>query len=63
VVAVPVDDPAVIDQINTPDDYERLVGSGTETLLVSVTIPTKPLGSRLSSSCDCQAYAAKDFRA
>ncbi len=25
VVGVPVDDPAVIDQINTPDDYERLV--------------------------------------
>jgi CTP:molybdopterin cytidylyltransferase MocA len=25
VVAVPVDDPAVIDQVNTPEDYERLV--------------------------------------
>jgi CTP:molybdopterin cytidylyltransferase MocA len=25
IVTVPVDDPAVIDQINTPDDYERLV--------------------------------------
>ena len=25
VVTVPVDDPAVIDQVNTPDDYERLV--------------------------------------
>jgi CTP:molybdopterin cytidylyltransferase MocA len=25
IVSVPVDDPAVIDQINTPDDYERLV--------------------------------------
>ena len=25
VISVPVDDPAVIDQINTPDDYERLV--------------------------------------
>jgi len=25
VVAVPVDDPAVIDQLNTPEDYERLV--------------------------------------
>jgi CTP:molybdopterin cytidylyltransferase MocA len=24
-VSVPVDDPAVIDQINTPEDYERLV--------------------------------------
>lgn len=24
-VGVPVDDPAVIDQVNTPDDYERLV--------------------------------------
>jgi molybdenum cofactor cytidylyltransferase len=25
VVAVPVDDPAVIDELNTPEDYERLV--------------------------------------
>lgn len=25
IVSVPVDDPAVVDQINTPDDYERLV--------------------------------------
>ena len=25
VVSVPVDDPAVIDQVNTPEDYERLV--------------------------------------
>ncbi|HJS42598.1 MAG TPA: nucleotidyltransferase family protein [Gemmatimonadales bacterium] len=25
IVTVPVDDPAVVDQINTPDDYERLV--------------------------------------
>ena len=25
VVAVPVDDPAVIDEVNTPEDYERLV--------------------------------------
>jgi CTP:molybdopterin cytidylyltransferase MocA len=25
VVSVPVDDPAVIDEVNTPDDYERLV--------------------------------------
>jgi molybdenum cofactor cytidylyltransferase len=25
IVAVPVDDPAVIDQVNTPEDYERLV--------------------------------------
>ncbi len=25
VVSVPVDDPAIIDQVNTPDDYERLV--------------------------------------
>lgn len=25
IVTVPVDDPAVIDQVNTPDDYERLV--------------------------------------
>jgi len=25
VVSVPVDDPAVIDQLNTPEDYERLV--------------------------------------
>ena len=25
VVTVPVDDPAVIDQVNTPEDYERLV--------------------------------------
>jgi CTP:molybdopterin cytidylyltransferase MocA len=25
VVAVPVDDPAVIDEVNTPDDYERLI--------------------------------------
>ena len=25
VLSVPVDDPAVIDEINTPDDYERLV--------------------------------------
>jgi CTP:molybdopterin cytidylyltransferase MocA len=25
VVAVPVDDPAVLDQVNTPEDYERLV--------------------------------------
>jgi CTP:molybdopterin cytidylyltransferase MocA len=24
-LAVPVDDPAVIDQVNTPEDYERLV--------------------------------------
>ena len=25
VVSVPVDDPAIIDQVNTPEDYERLV--------------------------------------
>lgn len=25
IVSVPVDDPAVIDQVNTPEDYERLV--------------------------------------
>ena len=25
VIAVPVDDPAVIDEVNTPEDYERLV--------------------------------------
>ena len=25
VVTVPVDDPAIIDQVNTPEDYERLV--------------------------------------
>lgn len=25
VLAVPVDDPAVVDQVNTPEDYERLV--------------------------------------
>ena len=25
VVSVPVDDPAVIDELNTPEDYERLV--------------------------------------
>jgi molybdenum cofactor cytidylyltransferase len=25
VVSVPVDDPAVVDQVNTPDDYERLI--------------------------------------
>lgn len=25
VVSVPVDDPAVVDQVNTPEDYERLV--------------------------------------
>ena len=25
IVAVPVDDPAVIDEVNTPEDYERLV--------------------------------------
>lgn len=25
IVAVPVDDPAVIDDLNTPEDYERLV--------------------------------------
>jgi CTP:molybdopterin cytidylyltransferase MocA len=25
VVSVSVDDPAVIDQVNTPEDYERLV--------------------------------------
>jgi molybdenum cofactor cytidylyltransferase len=25
VISVPVDDPAVIDQVNTPEDYERLV--------------------------------------
>jgi CTP:molybdopterin cytidylyltransferase MocA len=25
IVSVPVDDPAVIDEVNTPEDYERLV--------------------------------------
>jgi molybdenum cofactor cytidylyltransferase len=25
IVTVPVDDPAVVDQVNTPEDYERLV--------------------------------------
>jgi CTP:molybdopterin cytidylyltransferase MocA len=25
IVSIPVDDPAVIDQVNTPEDYERLV--------------------------------------
>ncbi len=25
VISVPVDDPAVIDELNTPEDYERLV--------------------------------------
>jgi CTP:molybdopterin cytidylyltransferase MocA len=27
IAAVPVDDPAVIDDIDTPDDYERLIRS------------------------------------